>query len=181
MHSIIPNSSSSHDLNKGISIKKRIANYRFTPFILTVIMLALLFSIAAFIAYQSSDQNDEYIITEVKYSGGLGLGNMVENRSNFTLQIYSSGRVLRSGKEIMKISKRNINTTKKEINLIDYSFIKSNIFTGTCPIEADGEEITYTFYTPQGKEVLSTCVYEIDTTQPPFSTLNNIAQESWSM
>ena len=51
----------------------------------------------------------------------------------------------------------------------DFNAIRSKPFTGTCPIAADGQEYTFTFYTAGGgTEVLDSCKVELDMSSAMF-------------
>lgn len=50
----------------------------------------------------------------------------------------------------------------------DFSAIKAQPFTDTCPTAMDGSEVTYTFYTSHGVEVIASCTVVIDPQHPLF-------------
>jgi hypothetical protein len=58
---------------------------------------------------------------------------------------------------------------KQAIAAADFNAIRSKPFTGICPIAADGQEYTFTFYRPGGAtEVLDSCKSALDMTSPLF-------------
>ena len=60
------------------------------------------------------------------------------------------------------------------INATDFNEIYKNKFTGVCPTAYDAMEITYTFYTSHGKEVVSSCSVKINPTNPLFVEMKNL-------
>jgi hypothetical protein len=63
------------------------------------------------------------------------------------------------------------------IERANFNQIKAQPFTDICPTAYDGSEITYTFYTSQGVEAISSCVVVIDDHQPLFQLSNTLLQE----
>jgi hypothetical protein len=56
----------------------------------------------------------------------------------------------------------------------DFAQVKSVKFTGTCPIAYDGQELTYTFFTARGPEVIASCAVDIDEASPLFVSVQAI-------
>lgn len=61
-----------------------------------------------------------------------------------------------------------------EIEAADFEQIRSQPFTGTCPIAYDGQELTFSFYTPHGIERFSTCEVSFDESSPLYQAVSAI-------
>lgn len=66
----------------------------------------------------------------------------------------------------------------QEINNADFVTMKSKKFTGDCPTANDGQEVTYTFYTRKGVEVIASCQVAIDGKSPLFVQVWEIYNQS---
>lgn len=60
------------------------------------------------------------------------------------------------------------------IEATDYEAIRSQPFTGICPVAYDGQELIYTFYQEAAVERLASCQYELDDELPLFTVLADI-------
>ncbi|KAF0109578.1 MAG: hypothetical protein FD147_2180 [Chloroflexi bacterium] len=66
------------------------------------------------------------------------------------------------------------------IDTANFNKIRSHSFTDICPTAYDGQEMTYTFYTSQGVETISSCEVVIDDQDPLFQLTNAVWQEIFS-
>lgn len=91
--------------------------------------------------------------------------------------VDTTGSVKEEKKEVKKLSSDQVKQLQKVINETDFATIKKQPFTGTCPIAFDGQEVIYTFKTPQGSEVLESCKYTIDPNLPLFQFIEATIQK----
>ena len=56
----------------------------------------------------------------------------------------------------------------QQIAAADFTAIRAQPFTGTCPTAADGQEVIYTFETLSGSETIASCQVAIDEHSPLF-------------
>jgi len=63
------------------------------------------------------------------------------------------------------------------INKADFNEIKSHPFPDLCPTAYDGTEMTYTFHTSHGTEVVASCGFAIDHGQPLFQLADALWHE----
>lgn len=76
------------------------------------------------------------------------------------------------------ISTARINMLREEIKKADFASIKAAKFTELCPTAYDGAEITYVFV-PQN-ETIPSCSYKINTSSPPFNTIQDILEDIYN-
>lgn len=76
-----------------------------------------------------------------------------------------------------KISRPTMRQLIQQIKAADFTTIRADQFTGTCPIAFDGQEATYTFYTRTRQEQIASCETNIDPTDPLFDQTNQIVQQ----
>jgi hypothetical protein len=65
----------------------------------------------------------------------------------------------------------------QDINEADFNEIKAHPFVDECPTAYDGVEVTYTFYTSHGIEVVRSCEFVIDHNHPLFQLADALWQE----
>lgn len=75
---------------------------------------------------------------------------------------------------IHQVDAELVQSLTEAIEATDYEAIRSEHFTGTCPIAYDGQEITYTFYHGADAEQLASCQYALDDSLPLFTLIAEI-------
>lgn len=103
------------------------------------------------------------VVLKISFDGGLVQGDRTGHHEFVVTRAgnYSrAGDVDRIRKGVLSIPE--LDELIQDINSADYVALKSKAFTGTCPSAYDGDEVTYTFYTQKGVEVISSCKFEID-------------------
>ena len=68
-------------------------------------------------------------------------------------------------------------TLIKETNFED---IRKTEFTGTCPTAYDGIQVTYSFFTSHGEEVLDSCKHVFDEQSPLIKVLQRIQAKAYN-
>jgi hypothetical protein len=58
----------------------------------------------------------------------------------------------------------------------DFEQIKSQPFTGTCPLAFDGQELIYTFQTLSGPQTIASCKVGIDENSPLFQNIAGLIE-----
>jgi hypothetical protein len=66
------------------------------------------------------------------------------------------------------VTAANISTLTAAIAATDFATLKSNPFTGECPIAFDGQELIFEFATLGGTQRLASCEVDIDWGHPLF-------------
>ncbi len=64
----------------------------------------------------------------------------------------------------------------QQIAATDFEQIKSQPFTGTCPVAFDGQEHIYTFQTVSGPQTIASCTVAIDENSPLFQTIAGLIE-----
>jgi hypothetical protein len=72
------------------------------------------------------------------------------------------------------LSPAQVAALTREMARADFARMKAVKFTGTCPSAYDGQELTYTFFTASGPEVLASCTVDIDEASPLFVAVQAI-------
>lgn len=67
-----------------------------------------------------------------------------------------------------------------QIKKTDFQSIKSVEFKGTCPSAYDAPELTFTFQTEKGQEVIPECKYAVDDRQPLFSQIKRLLRDIYA-
>jgi hypothetical protein len=76
------------------------------------------------------------------------------------------------------LPKSELGELARLIDATDFDALKLTKFTGECPTAYDGAEVTYSFYTRKGVEVLASCKVAIDVESPLFATAREIYHKS---
>ncbi|AGY58038.1 hypothetical protein [Gloeobacter kilaueensis] len=81
-----------------------------------------------------------------------------------------------AGKVVEKtLSKEELTALSGQIDGADYQQLRSNRTEYfECPSAAGGQDVTYTFYTARGSQMISNCNIKFDATSPPFAKLQEI-------
>ncbi|MFA6909199.1 MAG: hypothetical protein WC289_04965 [Patescibacteria group bacterium] len=123
----------------------------------------------------------EWLLT-VQMHGGLCLDGGSGYICNTTYTLSRSGRYelssSRHGKEI-HLGQGQISITQLEkltaaVHATNFTQLRAEKFTGTCPTAYDGQEKIFHFYQENNQRIesLATCTYMIDETQPLFVLIN---------
>lgn len=67
-----------------------------------------------------------------------------------------------------------------QIKKTDFQSVKSVEFKGTCPSAYDGQELTFTFQTDKGQEVIPECKYAVGDSQPLFSHIKRLLRSIYA-
>lgn len=120
---------------------------------------------------------DDVVLT-IKTSGGLCMYGLCESTTTFR----ADGRYTRTqgpnDRREGRVDSSLSAALNVEIDRTDFAAIKANKFTGTCPTAYDGQEVTYTFGTPHGEEVIPGCTYEIPAEHPLFQAARALERAS---
>lgn len=157
-------------------------------FIVISILFIIVIAIGVFVVKPRAVHREQAIINKtqgqnrllltIKSVGGLcsegPCGSIVSIYQNSAYTIENSDKSKIDG----VVSKEQITNLATVIQNTDFNLIKAKKFIGLCPTANDGQELIYTFY-PQ-HEVLSTCVYELDSKTPLFQTIYQVLAEIYS-
>ena len=64
---------------------------------------------------------------------------------------------------------------RRAIDHTNFRALRARPFRGVCPIAFDGQEVRYTFYTRQGRQMLDSC-REVLTSGPLLSLIDGLAR-----
>jgi hypothetical protein len=64
----------------------------------------------------------------------------------------------------------------QQIAATDFEQVKSQPFTGTCPLAFDGQELIYTFQTLSGPETIASCKVGIDENSALFANVAGLVE-----
>jgi hypothetical protein len=76
-----------------------------------------------------------------------------------------------------KINRFEIRRFQQRIATADFEKIKSQPFTGTCPLAYDGPETVYTFRKGDRAEVIRSCQTQIDSKNPLFQQAERVYEQ----
>ncbi len=76
-----------------------------------------------------------------------------------------------------RINRLEIRRFQKRIAAANFEKIKSQPFTGTCPLAYDGPETVYTFRKGSQTEVIRSCQTQIDGKNPLFQQAERVYQQ----
>jgi hypothetical protein len=162
---------------------------KFTPQLLWTIVGVLLFVVAAgSVAWYKTIKDTEKLIAlnnqqldnnnntskrlvDMTWRGGLCMDDKV---CESKVTILTNGDYVIDNKVIKRMANSELQELTRQINSADYVKIKSNKFTGTCPMAYDGQEAVYTFYVGNKTEVIASCTVEIDYKSEPFQLLTTL-------
>ena len=119
-------------------------------------------------------------LLKVSFDGGLvpNKGNSGEHTGHDEFLITRAGKFSNSGDVVHKISgslqSSELSDLQGLVDNADYVALKSIKFTGECPSAYDGDEVTYSFYTRKGVEVIASCSVAIDPKAPLFLKVNEL-------
>ena len=88
-------------------------------------------------------------------------------------QIHRDGRVIGTGDPVPDVEPKVLAQIVAAIDNADWTAILARPFTGECPKNFDGTEVTYTFPTVTGDVVVASCTTQIDPGQEPFESIGN--------
>jgi hypothetical protein len=74
-------------------------------------------------------------------------------------------------KQLGVVPEATLQALTTEIEQADFAAIKSRPFTHTCPIAFDGQQLIYTFATPNGDERIDSCQVIVDPAHPLFAAV----------
>lgn len=120
-------------------------------------------------------QNNSKVLVALYAHGGLCPAG---NECTSTTTISIDGSVEFNNAKKTNVSMEQINKLQELINNTNFSEIKSKKFTGTCPTAYDGQEVIYTFNTPNNPETIASCTVEIDINSPLVLELNTIISQA---
>jgi hypothetical protein len=115
-------------------------------------------------------------LATLKMQGGLCItGSVCET----VVVFHDNGEYLVNWDHKADMITAEVAALKSEIAKLDFTQIKSNKFTGTCPIAYDGQEHVYTFFNDSGveTEILASCTYELDETQGAFKNILSLVEK----
>jgi hypothetical protein len=136
------------------------------------------------IVSQGDNLKPSDVLLKVSYDGGL-----VPDRKSISggHTGHSEFVVTRDGKysidgDVAPKSKgelqgSDLNELVGQINDADFVALRSRKFTGECPTAYDGVEVTYSFHTRTGVEIIASCEVEIDAKSPLFIKVGEILKE----
>ena len=116
------------------------------------------------------------ILLKMSFDGGLAPGGLT-GHSEFVVTRagnYSFSEDVGVKKKTGVVLKADLDALAQEIDNADFLTMKSKKFTGDCPTANDGQEVTYTFYTQKGIEVIASCQVAIDGKAPLFVKVSEI-------
>lgn len=119
-------------------------------------------------------------VMSVDFEGGM----CVYGGCSRTVTVYTAGTVAiqdGSGEHTVEtVNEALITTLTEEIAVTDFDEIRSHVFTGTCPIAYDGQELKFTFYTAESVERISNCQYEIDENSDLYGAITDILEKQFT-
>ena len=112
-------------------------------------------------------QPSDALLVRVEASGGECAQGPCSNRWD----ILRDGRVIGTGAAVPDIEPQALARIAAGIDAADWTAILARPFTGECPRNYDGQELTYTFPTAAGDVVVASCTTQIDPGQEPFESI----------
>lgn len=113
-------------------------------------------------------------VLTIRYTGGMCPNGACDS----LLTVNRDGTYTRTSAQTPPkqgaLSQAQVAALTREMARTDFARVKSVKFTGTCPIAYDGQELTYTFYTVNGPEVIASCTVDVDETSPLFVAVQAI-------
>jgi hypothetical protein len=101
------------------------------------------------------ESNKSAVFLEVKFAGGKRMSNEVRS-----VYFYEDGNVEKIvGKyyKSKKLSAKQLQEVKSEIELLDFDLVSKEKYTGVCPSVRDKPVMVYLFQLEGGKKVFSEC------------------------
>jgi hypothetical protein len=97
-------------------------------------------------------------------------GECPEGPCGRTVTLERDGRVKASGEtaDIGRVQLPAYQALEAAINATDFAAIRSQPFTGECPVNFDGQELIFTFSVGNQTERLASCESELDWSSPLF-------------
>jgi hypothetical protein len=129
-----------------------------------------LFLILALPFFGFSAKAEALLLVTIDHRGGLCAPH---TDCNISTQIFENG-FCAGACDQHHISSKKIKDLKAIIDKTDFNDFRKVKFTETCPVDYDGQEAIYHFYTSHGEEQLASCKYVLDTNKEPFKSLLKI-------
>ena len=105
-------------------------------------------------------------LVQIKYYGGLCLNGKI---CSTTKMITKDAVYFKDDIRIANINKNDVAKIQKSMNAVNWQLLRSNPKAGCDTTRV--QEITYTFYTANGAQSISTCQHNFDITIDPFRTI----------
>lgn len=87
------------------------------------------------------------------------------------------GTLTREGVKKGRLTEMELIHLNSLMNSADFTQIRANKFTGTCPIAYDGSELIYEFYKEVVVEKVASCETAIDENHVLFKTINQLLEK----
>lgn len=134
---------------------------------------------------------EEYVWQPIDYVGEIPLellqvvatvesqgGRCIYGLCHIFVTLYSDGTFVSvTGPDepvIHQVDAELVQSLTEAIETTDYEAIRSEHFTGTCPVAYDGQELTYTFHNGAAAERLASCQCALDDSLPLFTLIAEI-------
>lgn len=106
-------------------------------------------------------------LVKIDYKGGVCLnGKMCAT----TKVITKDSVYYKDGVKVSNLNKNDVSKLSSEMERVDWAALRSKPKTTGCDLQRV-QEITYTFYTSKGVQVISNCQYDFDVSLVPFKTI----------
>ena len=106
-------------------------------------------------------------------------GECPDGACGSTLAIERDGRLRQTAPEAVvlgQVPPEKLAALDGMIRATDFAVVRARSFTGECPVNFDGQEVTYEFGAPTGVERIASCETEIDPEQPVFAAVTAALQ-----
>lgn len=106
-------------------------------------------------------------LVKIEYKGGFCLNGKI---CATTKVITKDSMYYKDGVKVSNVNKNDVAKLSSEMERIDWVALRSKPKTTGCDPQR-AQEITYTFYTSKGVQIISNCQYDFDVTQVPFKII----------
>lgn len=106
-------------------------------------------------------------LVKIDYKGGICLNGKI---CATTKVITKDSVYYKDGVKVSNLNKNDVSRLSSEMERADWTFFRSKLKITGCDRERV-QEITYTFYTSKGVQVISNCQYDFDVSLVPFKTI----------
>jgi hypothetical protein len=88
-------------------------------------------------------------------------------------EILRDGRVIGTGEPVPDVAPAALARIIARVAAADWEAVLARPFTGECPRNFDGGEVTYTFPLATGDVVVASCTTQVDPGQEPFASIDD--------
>ncbi len=106
-------------------------------------------------------------LVKIDYKGGICLNGKI---CATTKVITKDSVYYKDGVKVSNLNKNDVSRLSSEMERADWALLRSKPKTTGCDLQRV-QEITYTFYTSKGVQVISNCQYDFDVSLTPFKTI----------